>query len=42
MSDYRKVRIDWLLSLFSEGYIAVLDGDKQELTNAVFEHEQAA
>lgn len=38
MASYQHVSIEWLLALYANGYIAQLDGDKQELLNAVFEN----
>lgn len=36
MTNYRNVKVDWLLMMFADGYAASLCGDKQELLDAVY------
>lgn len=34
---YYSAKIDWLLAMFSDGYITILDADKQEIIDCIFE-----
>lgn len=38
MSDYRNVKIEWLVRMFEQGYEAILDADKQELLDVAIEN----
>lgn len=37
MADYSNFKIDWLLRMFADGYVALCDADKQEILDVVFE-----
>jgi hypothetical protein len=37
MANYKNISIEWLQYMYSDGYIALCDGDLQEVLNVVFE-----
>lgn len=37
MANYGSVQVEWLILIFNEGYVALLDADRQELIDAIFE-----
>lgn len=37
MSQFRNINIEWLQHMYSDGYIALCDGDLQEVLDVAFE-----
>lgn len=37
MANYKNISIEWLQYMHSDGYIALCDGDLQEVLNVAFE-----
>lgn len=37
MANYRNISLEWLQRMYSDGYIALCDGDLQEVLNVIFE-----
>lgn len=37
MGSYRNLSIEWLMCMHKQGYVIVLDADRQEMLDAVYE-----
>ncbi len=37
MAQYRNINIEWLQRMYSDGYIALCDGDLQKVLDVIFE-----